>query len=119
MPARRGPGSVTLCRCLFPPWTPAVPCTQALPSPRPRGHIHPALSVSLLTCKMSALAVQWLLSTPLVSQALRGSRGLCEPVLGLGVQILGYADDPGGCLSPAEPQFPCQQAASAPVVGAL
>lgn len=97
-----------------------MPCgTLVLPSPRPHGHIHPALSVSLLTCKMSVLAVQWLLSTPLVSQTLRGSRGLCEPVLGLWVQILCYADDLGKCLSPAEPQVLCQQAASAPVWGAL
>lgn len=44
---------------------------------------------------MGVLAVQWLFSTPSVPQALRGSQGLYEPVLGLWVQILGSADDLG------------------------
>lgn len=73
-----------------------MPCgTLVLLSPTHHGHIPPALSVSLLTCKMGVLAVQWLFSTPSVPQALRGSQGLYEPVLGLWVQILGSADDLG------------------------
>lgn len=74
-----------------------MPCgTLVLLSPKHHGHIPPAdLGVSLLTCEMGVLAVQWLLSTPSVFQALRRSQGLCEPVLGLWVQILGSADDLG------------------------